>query len=95
MIHCAGIMKGRHGTIDTPLLQSSIEEGVANGADARWLDADAGPTEGVASILAFLLTDASAYLPLTIMVDKPRRARPGMDRVGPERGSQRSMTART
>lgn len=41
------------GTIDTPSRQASIEEGVANGADAHWFDADAGTTEGVASILAF------------------------------------------
>lgn len=62
------------GTIDTPLLRASKDEALANGAEAPSFDIDTGTAEGVASVLAFLLTEGAAYLPLTILLDKPMGA---------------------
>lgn len=62
------------GTIDTPLLRASHQEALANGADAPSVDIDTGTADGIASVLAFLLTPGAAYLPLTILLDKPMGA---------------------
>jgi NAD(P)-dependent dehydrogenase (short-subunit alcohol dehydrogenase family) len=59
------------GTIDTPLLRASHQEALANGAVAPSVEVDIGTAEGIASVLAFLLTPGAAYLPLTILLDKP------------------------
>jgi NAD(P)-dependent dehydrogenase (short-subunit alcohol dehydrogenase family) len=59
------------GTIDTPLLRAAHEEALANGATAPPIDVDTGTADGIASVLAFLLTPGAAYLPLTILLDKP------------------------
>jgi NAD(P)-dependent dehydrogenase (short-subunit alcohol dehydrogenase family) len=74
------------GTMDTPLRRGSIEEGLANGADAEWFNGTVGAPEGVAPVLAFLLTDGAGYLPLTIIVEQRRALEAaGRSRRSPER----------
>jgi NAD(P)-dependent dehydrogenase (short-subunit alcohol dehydrogenase family) len=60
------------GSMETSLRRASIEEGMANGADAEWFGGAVGAPEGVAAVLAFLLTDGAGYLPMTIVVEERR-----------------------
>lgn len=59
------------GNIETPLRQESIREGIHNGAtSATYSGAVVGTPERVASVLAFLMTDEAAYMPLVLTVAK-------------------------
>ena len=57
--------------IDTPLFRASVREGLANGSDPARFETDLGSPAGVANVMALLVSDAAAYLPLAI-VARPR-----------------------